>query len=799
MKNNFFSLVLFITSIWVLSGDRALADYPIVSHRFLADPAVLVHDGRVYFYCSNDDENPLEGGYSMQTIVCVSSADLKNWTDHGVVLRVPNNAPWANLSWAPSAVERDGTFYLYFSNGASGIGVATATSPTGPFLDPIGRALVDASTPGASGPNMWLFDPYVFIDDDGQAYMYFGGNGESNVRIIRLNEDLVSTDGAAIAMTAPGFFEAAWMHKHNDIYYFSYSTDTQNGLRIDYMTSDNPTTGFTYGGVVAGQPPSNNNNNHHGIFEFQGEWYHVYHNRFVANQAGIPATYKRNLGLERLTHNPDGSIQQIVYTRDSLEQLVSFDPFQRVPAATIGRQEGIRTERSVEGGMAIRGMSNGSYVAVRGVEFSKQAAAFRARVAGQPGGHIEVRLDSPTGTLLTTCVVPDTGDLQGWTTVTAEVSDLPVGHVHDLYFVFSEGEGEDFLAFNWWQFHEEMPSPAGIPARPASLNATRSESGVHLSWAGDVDATGYRIVRSTGSGVHGGSVIAEVPGTAFSDTAIEAGESYYYKVSAFNTFGESGYSHSVVLDMIGLAPVVLEAEDAELGAWWIIGTDGDTTYVEAEQNFIGSSPDSADGVGTLEAIFPEPGHWELYARLRVGPDAFDDDSLFFANTFGEAPLGAAGSWVMINGLAAPVGYSDSEALVIEGGTVGSEEWKWVNLSRFGSGNPVLLDVPVAGVPLVFQFASREDGLRIDKFAFGREGVAFRVGDLDSGTAGAGITMGRPLWLGLYSLSDEWAMTGDWLGAYVYTGDHPWIWTAAGWMWLVEQSVSESGGWFYVPK
>ena len=133
---------------------RAFADYPIASHRYLADPGALVFEGRVYLYSSNDDDNPVEGGYQMKSIVCVSSRDLKNWTDHGEVFRVPTNAAWANDAWAPAAVERNGKIYLYFGNNAGGVGVAASTSPSTAFSDAKGSALVDASTP--AGLNLWI-------------------------------------------------------------------------------------------------------------------------------------------------------------------------------------------------------------------------------------------------------------------------------------------------------------------------------------------------------------------------------------------------------------------------------------------------------------------------------------------------------------------------------------------------------------------------------------------------------------------------------------------------------------------
>lgn len=379
----------------LFASPRARADFPIASHRFLADPASLVHDGRLYLYASNDDDNDSDDAYEMHSLVCVSTSDLKNWTDHGEVLRVPRDAAWANFSWAPALVERDGTIFMYFGNNANGIGVVSSTSPTGRFTDPKGSALVTSSTPGASGTDSWLFDPGVFVDDDGQAYLYFGGNGESNARVIRLNSDMISVSGSAIALTVPYFYEASWMHKRNGTYYFSYSTNPDNGLRIDYLTSTSPTSGFTHRGTAGPQPPSNENNNHAAIFEWNGVWYHAYHNRYVATQRGVPPGYKRNLALERLEYNADGTtIREVTYTTDGLQQLENLDPYARVEAETFNGESGIETEPCSEGGMNVTEISNGDWLGIRGVDFGSMGArSFSARVAsGASGGNIELRL-----------------------------------------------------------------------------------------------------------------------------------------------------------------------------------------------------------------------------------------------------------------------------------------------------------------------------------------------------------------------------------------------------------------------
>ena len=209
----FLSLVGLATTTFPL-----LADYPIVSHRYLADPSSLVTQDRVYIYCSNDDESPVEGSYNIPNVICVSSSDLKNWTDHGSVFRAADSTKWAKKTWAPAAIERDGKFFLYFGNGGANIGVASAPSPIGPFTDPLGKDLINHNTPGVQpARNMWLFDPGAYIDDDGQAYLYFGGNGDANVRVAKLKRDMISLDGAVIKMAATNFFEAAWVFKRRGI------------------------------------------------------------------------------------------------------------------------------------------------------------------------------------------------------------------------------------------------------------------------------------------------------------------------------------------------------------------------------------------------------------------------------------------------------------------------------------------------------------------------------------------------------------------------------------------------------
>lgn len=482
-----------------LSGSNAWADYPIMSHRYLADPGAMVYNGRVYLYNSNDDDNNGTTSYLMKSIVCVSSSDMKNWTDHGIVFQVPADASWASYSWAPVPLVRDNKFYLYFGNNASGVGVATSDSPTGEFKDPIKKYLVNSSTPGASGASGgWLFDPGALIDDDGKAYLSFGGNGQTNGRVIQLGSDLISTTGSAIGLTTTStnpWFEASYLFKRSGIYYLAYSTTGSTGQRMDYfMSTTSPMAGWTYAGVLADQPPDNGNNNHTAEFEFKGRWYHAYHNRTVAKAAGIDPTCSRNLGLEVLDFQADGKIVRITsakYTKDGVPQVGNLNPYVRVEAETMNAQSGIETEKCTAGGMDVTQISSGDWVGVRGVDFGAGATSFTARVASTgAGGNIELRLGSATGTLIGTCSVPSTGGAQTWKDATCNVTGA--SGVKDLYLKFTGGS----FNFDYWQFSGSGPAAGGAGGAASTGGAPStggsSSTGGRTSIAGSPTTGGTR-------------------------------------------------------------------------------------------------------------------------------------------------------------------------------------------------------------------------------------------------------------------------------------------------------------------
>ncbi|MEU6037579.1 glycoside hydrolase family 43 protein [Actinomadura sp. NPDC047616] len=428
----------------------ARADNPIIQTIYTADPAPLVHNGRVYLYTGHDEDGSTY--FTMKEWRVWSSSDMVNWTDHGSPLSL-STFGWASAdAWAGQAVFRNGRFYWYVpvknrATGRMAIGVAVGDSPTGPFRDALGRPLVENGE----------IDPTVFIDDDGQAYMYWGN---PNLWYVRLNPDMISYSGAPtqIPLTTAGFGtrtgnpsrptlyeEGPWVYKRNGLYYMVFAAACCSEF-IAYSTAPGPTGPWTYRGTI--MPTQGGSfTNHPGVIDFNGGSYFFYHNGALPGGGG----FTRSVAVEKFAYNANGTFPTINMTTAGAPQVGTLNPYVRQEAETIAWASGVETETSGEGGMNVGWIENGDYVKVKGVAFGAGAASFTARVASAAGGgRIELRLGGPTGTLVGTCNVPGTGGWQTWTTVSCPVNGAT--GTHDLYLRFTGASGYLFNV-NWWQFN----------------------------------------------------------------------------------------------------------------------------------------------------------------------------------------------------------------------------------------------------------------------------------------------------------------------------------------------------------
>ena len=316
---------------------------PLITSTYTADPSAHVFNGRIYIYPSHDRETDIQFNdngdqYDMADYHVFSTTDLKSVTDHGVVLRT-EDVPWVSKQlWAPDAAAKNGKYYLYFpardKEGIFRIGVAEGDSPEGPFTpdpEPIRGS--------------YSIDPACFVDDDGEAYLYFGGlwggqmqcyqDGNDKFdaswqgpkersgagvaaqgpRAARMTPDMhqFASDVQELTILAPEtgepiaaddhdrrFFEAAWVHKRNGVYYFSYSTGDSHFLC--YATSSSPLGPFTYGGRIL--EPVLGWTTHHSIVEYEGRTYLFYHDCELSG--GV--NHLRSVKAKEIFYDDDGKI-----------------------------------------------------------------------------------------------------------------------------------------------------------------------------------------------------------------------------------------------------------------------------------------------------------------------------------------------------------------------------------------------------------------------------------------------------------------------------------------------------------
>ena len=292
-----------VLAIGLAASALAQATNPIVTNIFTADPAALVDKGRVYVYVGKD-EAP-EGGkdYVMNEWRVYSSCDMKKWTDHGSPLNTAT-FKWAmGSAWASDITKRNGKYYFYSTVShatvpGKAIGVAVADSPTGPFVDVRGSALVTNDMTRETSILWDDIDPAVFVDDDGQAYLYWGN---TVMKYAKLKPNMVEIEGPIHTVGLEAFTEAAYLHKHKGTYYLSYSRHFPE--ETVYMTGPTATGPWSFGAVIM-EKNTNVKTVHHAIVDFNGKSYIFYHNGKLPGGG----EFRRSVAVEELRYKPDGSI-----------------------------------------------------------------------------------------------------------------------------------------------------------------------------------------------------------------------------------------------------------------------------------------------------------------------------------------------------------------------------------------------------------------------------------------------------------------------------------------------------------
>ena len=520
MKLRKIGMVVIIVSLLMgimVKPTIAEADNPITQTYYTGDPAPMVTSDGIFYCYTGHDEDIIENAYgqdysffTMKDWRAYSSTDMVNWTDQGTVLKL-SDFSWADQNdaraWASQVIERNGKFYFYVCavvsseyknsagvNGYFGIGVAVSDRPDGPFVDPLGKPLIC----GAARD----IDPTVWIDDDGQAYLYYG---QDPIRYVLLNEDMISYDESiGIISEKPtdigleGYVEGPWFYSRitdggAKLYYMIYAGGG-GSEDIRYATSNSPTGPWNYGGVIM-EPGTiaavddgkvhSSFTIHAGIVDYKGHSYFIYHNAALANGQG----YHRSTCIEEFNYNSDGTIPLMNMTLNDRKAIGTLNPYVRVEAETICWEYGVKTNDEInESGeidVHVYNMHDEDYIKLESVDFGQNGAdTFTAAIkdiSEDAGASIElyikdndnieemnclnVQPDDKVGTLK---LINNVGTNQ-YTEYTTKL-DKKITGVHDLYLVFKGNykkpekeedpssviseEDTGMFKFDYWKFGE---------------------------------------------------------------------------------------------------------------------------------------------------------------------------------------------------------------------------------------------------------------------------------------------------------------------------------------------------------
>lgn len=445
---------------------------------YIPDGEPRVFGDRLYIFGSHDRFGA--EGYCENDYVAWSAPveDLSDWRYEGVIFR-KDQTPWNTRNqvyYAPDCVQGpDGRYYLYyFVVNSSIISVAVCDKPAGKYEYLGDVSLPDGHAYGTKSEEWFTFDPAVLVDDDGRAYLYFGGGvpegqaaNPGTARVVELGEDMISIAGEPVIIDAPYVFEDSGIHKYNNKYYYTYCSNwdvdqagtDQYGFEsgeIVCMESESPLGPFTIKETILENPGKYfglGGNNHHCVFSFKDHWYITYHTRVLEGNMGIEKGY-RCTHIDSFTMQKDGSIGLIDQTLQGREQLSYVDAYQRHSATEVAVMSGMSTVAGDavtdfygSGTTALGKIQTGSFVKVQGVDFGEGAPSkWIAEIKNASGevGVIQLRADGLNGDILGYLTI----DANTGTNYAEFETNLNTGitGVHDVYMIFY---GEEYEVLSW--------------------------------------------------------------------------------------------------------------------------------------------------------------------------------------------------------------------------------------------------------------------------------------------------------------------------------------------------------------
>jgi hypothetical protein len=430
----------------VLLSTNANSQNPIIHDQFTADPTARIFNGKVYLYPSHDipapESFPRKDWFCMEDYHVFSSSNLTDWTDHGVIVS-QDKVAWVNPTsfsmWAPDCVERNGKYYFYFpanikTGKGFGIGVAIADKPEGPYVpqpEPI--------------TNVRGIDPCVFIDKDGQAYIYYSLNRIFAARLKDNMTELASEPVVLGDLPTKGLVEGPFLFERNGKYYLTYPHVENKIERLEYAIGDNPLGPFKVTGVIMDETPMGTWTNHHSLVQYNGQWYLFYH-----QSAYSPKFDKnRSVCIDSLLFDENGTIRKVIPTNRGVGITnalgkVEIDRFSYKSPTGISVAF-VDTTDTFKGWKAIISHQN-SWITYNAVDFgSKKLKSVLVRGLSQTGGTIQILLDNPEGVRIAEIKLPKGTT---WSTTEAKLLKYQKG-IHNLVVVLKDVNP---VEINWLTF-----------------------------------------------------------------------------------------------------------------------------------------------------------------------------------------------------------------------------------------------------------------------------------------------------------------------------------------------------------
>ncbi len=430
--------------------EQAKAQNPFITNQFTADPTARVFGNKVHVFPSHDilaqEGKGRVGWFCMEDYHVFSSENLTDWTDHGVIV-TQNKVPWVRPDsysmWAPDCIERNGKYYFYFPTAAKdtvtygrgfAIGVAVADKPEGPYIP--------EATPikGVRG-----IDPNVFIDKDGQAYLYWSAG---NIYGAKLKANMLELDSEVFTLgelPTKGLKEGPFVFERNGIYYMTYPHVENKTERLEYAIGTNPLGPFKIVGAIMDESPTGCWTNHHSIIEYKKQWYLFYHH----NDYSPKFDKARSIRIDSLSFNADGTIKKVIPTLRGVGVTAATKQIQ-IDRYTQLSEEGVSiafldTLNTFNGWKTIF-KGKGAWLQYNTVDFgNKPLKTVTVNTTSADGAVLQIRANSISGPVIAEINVPKSND---WKLVQAKLQKPQTG-IQNLFIISKDGKQveADWISF----------------------------------------------------------------------------------------------------------------------------------------------------------------------------------------------------------------------------------------------------------------------------------------------------------------------------------------------------------------